>query len=94
VLPAAGSLARLKLQLSLQGLGSEGAPLYPTRRIRQHAQIAMDELFPSGKLMRRVVNMGFRFTHPIQMFLALVRLIYSFVALVLLRRERNETPLK
>lgn len=52
------------LHTTLHKLATPGAPVYPSRRLRHAAQATIDELFPHGRIPRRLVQLCFRLVHP------------------------------
>ena len=55
-----------RLSNALYEFQTPGGPLYPTRTLRHVAQRVNDELFPSGRIIRRVMYLAFRLLHPVQ----------------------------
>ncbi|KAJ3439454.1 k-stimulated pyrophosphate-energized sodium pump protein [Anaeramoeba flamelloides] len=56
------------LRSILYSFSYPGAPYYPTRKIRQHARIMLNLLFPSGKNLRTILYSIFRLFHPVYTF--------------------------
>jgi hypothetical protein len=75
---------KVKLQAALYALTRPGAPAYPTRKVRHEAAAILDELFPSGAIVRRMVNNFFRVFYqlswPKHFFLWLIKTTWSVVS--------------
>ena len=54
------------LHSALHKLATPGGPVYPSRRVRHAAQATIDELFPAGRIPRRLVQLCFRLAHPLR----------------------------
>jgi len=62
-----GRKTSMRLHTVLFDYTTPGSPLYPTRNIRVAAQKTLDNVFPSGKLGRKIVNWSFRVFHPVEL---------------------------
>jgi len=60
-----GKKTSIRFQRLLIDFMTPGLPLYPTRQVRDKAKIVLDDLFPTGKRMRRTINMIFRLFNPL-----------------------------
>jgi len=59
-----GRKTRIRFQRLLIDFYTPGTPLYPTRNVRIKSKETLDELFPHGRMMRKVVNLAFRLLDP------------------------------
>lgn len=62
-----GTKTRINLQSVLLDYTTPGTPYYPTRKIREQAKRALDNVFPTGKIARLATNWMFRFLSPIEL---------------------------
>lgn len=64
--PLMGPRTANLLHSVLHKLATPGGPVYPSRRVRHAAQATIDELFPAGRIPRRLVQLCFRLAHPLR----------------------------